>query len=114
MLLFCSLCPYRRLCMLMGYNGTVGFKSCTMITSGQRLLSHSDIHSENGSLFSSAPPESQFPFLHSGFSTLSAGVREINLKGCWVLLTYQPNSILLTGTEMMALSLTIRVSEQQK
>lgn len=70
---------------------------------------------QSGPFSASAPPEKKgIPLPHVGLSTQSAGVKEINLADCWVLLIYQPNSILLTGTEIMALSLTRRVSEQQK
>lgn len=81
------------------------------------LLSHSDMQTESAlSLSASAPPgeKKAIPLPHLGLSTQSAGAKEINLGGCWLLLTYQPKSIPLTGAEMMALSLTGRVSEQQK
>lgn len=80
-------------------------------------LSHPDMQTESAlSLSASASPgeKKAIPLPHLGLSTQSAGAKEINLGGCWLLLTYQPKSIPLTGTEMMALSLTGRVSEQQK
>lgn len=64
----------------------------------------------------SAPPErkSNSPPPPWPRYTMSAGVREINLGGCRALLTYQPKSILLTGIEMIALSLTGRVRKAKK
>ncbi len=71
------------------------------------------MQTESASLSSVPPEKKAIPLPHPG-SVQSAGVREINQEGCWVLLPDQPKSILLTGTEMMALSLTGQVSEQQK
>lgn len=113
--LCCGVCAHFKLvCIrLRGYGG-VGVFSWTvaMITRGHRCsrltltcrlrVLHSPplLHLEK--------KKKSIPLPHLG-----ACVGEINLGGCWVLLTYQPKSILLTGTEMMALSLTGRVSKQQ-
>lgn len=83
MFLFAAVCVHVFACCL-----CMSLALGAFITGGHHCCClQSDMQTESASLSSSAPPEKikAIPLPHTGFNTQSAGVREINLGGCWAL-----------------------------